>query len=228
MLKFQLQRSQDLIRIDDNVISADTTIVRASFNHRNKLFGKITSYWRRDDTNETFKAELSSAGECDVPWEVLVHRETNRDYGGLDHIIYVSLADEQIITTSECIVKVHRSVYSTSAADSGDIPVGPSGGGAVNSVNGQIGDVVLSADDVGIYVSDAEPTNAADGDVWFDINDDEDIIKVVGVDFSLWEDGLLSLSLSDGTVSNYSISFDDSGNPISITDPDGIPTIIHW
>lgn len=146
----------------------------------------------------------------------------------MDHIVYVSLADEQIVTTSECVVGIQRSVYSTSASDSSDSPPPSGGSGAVDSVNGYTGDVVLTADDVGVYVTIDEPENAVDGDIWIDIDEDEETLKVLNIDLSLWDDGLLSLALSDGTVSNYQVTFDDSGNPISITDPDGIPTTISW
>jgi hypothetical protein len=228
MVRFQLQRSQDLVRADNKIVSADTTVLRASFYYKNILSGEITSYWRRDDTNEVYKAVLSSTGECDVPWEALVHRETNRDYGGLDHIVWVSLADEQIVTTSECAFKIYRSVYSTAASESGDVPSPGGGGGAVKSVNGYTGDVVLTADDVGVYVSTDEPDAAVDGDIWIEPDNDDQTAKVINIDYSLWDDGLLTLTLSDGTISNYQINFDDSGNPITITDPDGIPTSISW
>lgn len=118
MLKFQLQRSQDLVRIDKQIISADTTYLVASFSFSPLLSGNVTSYWRRDESEYVYKAVLDSNGQCRVPWEVLVHRDSNKDYGGLDHIVYVSLADENIITTNECMINIARSVYSDSASDS--------------------------------------------------------------------------------------------------------------
>ena len=42
----------------------------------------------------------------------------------------------------------------------------------VDSVNGKNGTVVLTAGDVGIYVQDAEPTDAVDGDMWVDTSKD--------------------------------------------------------
>ena len=42
----------------------------------------------------------------------------------------------------------------------------------VDSVNGKIGDIILTADDVGVYVQANEPMDAVDGDIWVDIAND--------------------------------------------------------
>lgn len=42
----------------------------------------------------------------------------------------------------------------------------------VDSVNGKTGSVVLTADDIGIYVQAEEPMGAVDGDIWIDTAND--------------------------------------------------------
>lgn len=42
----------------------------------------------------------------------------------------------------------------------------------VDSVNNKTGAVILTADDLGVYVQDAEPTEAVDGDIWVDTAND--------------------------------------------------------
>lgn len=53
--------------------------------------------------------------------------------------------------------------------EDGTVPIGQLPDlGAVDSVNGQTGTVLLEASDIGIYVGPSAPVGAVDGNIWFD------------------------------------------------------------
>lgn len=52
-------------------------------------------------------------------------------------------------------------------------------------------------------------------------------VTVATVDFTNWDNGSFTETLSDGSVIKYTVTFDDSGNPISISN--GVDTYsIEW
>lgn len=114
MLEFNILKGQYLNRLDKNVVSADTTDLKAQFELTADFAGTITVWWRRSDVSNTYTSTLAADGTCTIPAEALA--ATDRAvYGPYDHDVFVSISDTGRTTTNEYKLTVLRSAFSTNA-----------------------------------------------------------------------------------------------------------------
>lgn len=52
--------------------------------------------------------------------------------------------------------------------------------------------------------------------------------KVTSINFAKWDEGVFFVELADATLLEFSVTFDDSGIPVSITDSENTTTTIYW
>ena len=114
MLKFQVTNGQGLWRTDKNIVSADTTDLKAQFELTADFTGTITVWWRRSDVNNTYTSTLAADGTCTIPAEALAATD-KAVYGPYDHDVFVSISDTGRTTTNEYKLTVLRSAFSTNA-----------------------------------------------------------------------------------------------------------------
>ena len=114
MLEFNILKGQYLNRLDKNVVSADTTDLKAQFDLTSDFTGTITAWWRRSDVNNTYTSTLAADGTCTIPAEALAATD-KAVYGPYDHDVFVSISDTGRTTTNECKLTVQRSAFSTNA-----------------------------------------------------------------------------------------------------------------
>ena len=114
MLEFNILKGQYLNRLDKNVVSADTTDLKAQFDLTSDFAGTITVWWRRSDVNNTYTSTLASDGTCTIPAEALAATD-KAVYGPYDHDVFVSISDTGRTTTNEYKLTVQRSAFSTDA-----------------------------------------------------------------------------------------------------------------
>ena len=114
MLKFQVTNGQGLWRTDKNIVSADTTDLKAQFDLTSDFTGTITVWWRRSDVNNTYTSTLAADGTCTIPAEALAATD-KAVYGPYDHDVFVSISDTGRTTTNEYKLTVLRSAFSTNA-----------------------------------------------------------------------------------------------------------------
>ena len=114
MLKFQVTNGQGLWRTDKNIVSADTTDLKAQFELTADFTGTITAWWRRSDTGNTYTSTLAADGTCTIPAEALSATD-KAVYGPYDHDVFVSISDTGRTTTNEYKLTVLRSAFSTTA-----------------------------------------------------------------------------------------------------------------
>ena len=114
MLEFNVLKGQYLNRLDKNVVSADTTDLKASFELTADFTGTITVWWRRSDVNNTYTSTLAADGTCTIPAEALAATD-KAVYGPYDHDVFVSISDTGRTTTNEYKLTVQRSAFSTNA-----------------------------------------------------------------------------------------------------------------
>ena len=114
MLEFNILKGQYLNRLDKNVVSADTTDLKAQFDLTSDFTGTITVWWRRSDVNNTYTSTLAADGTCTIPAEALAATD-KAVYGPYDHDVFVSISDTGRTTTSEYKLTVQRSAFSTDA-----------------------------------------------------------------------------------------------------------------
>ena len=114
MLEFNILKGQYLNRLDKNVVSADTTNLKAQFDLTSDFAGTITVWWRRSDVNNTYTSTLASDGTCTIPAEALAATD-KAVYGPYDHDVFVSISDTGRTTTNEYKLTVLRSAFSTNA-----------------------------------------------------------------------------------------------------------------
>lgn len=84
MLEFQVTNGQGLWRTDKNIVSADTTDLKAQFELTADFTGTITVWWRRSDVNNTYTSTLAADGTCTIPAEALAAAD-KAVYGPYDH-----------------------------------------------------------------------------------------------------------------------------------------------
>lgn len=60
------------------------------------------------------------------------------------------------------------------------------------------------------------------------INSLANISKVTAIDMSNWDNNRFTVTLLNGAVINFDVEFNTSGEPVSITDDNGLTTIITW
>lgn len=60
------------------------------------------------------------------------------------------------------------------------------------------------------------------------INSISDMSKVVSVDMSQWDNNNFSVTLLNGATIQFNVEFNEQGEPISITDDNGLTTTITW
>lgn len=114
MLEFNILKGQYLNRLDKNIVSADTTDLKAQFDLTSDFTGTITVWWRRSDANNTYTSTLAADGTCTIPAEALVTTD-KAVYGPYDHDVFVSISDTGRTTTNEYKLTVLRSAFSTDA-----------------------------------------------------------------------------------------------------------------
>lgn len=114
MLEFNILKGQYLNRLDKNVVSADTTDLKAQFELTADFTGTITVWWRRSDVDNTYTSTLAADGTCTIPAEALAATD-KAVYVPYDHDVFVSISDTGRTTTSEYKLTVQRSAFSTNA-----------------------------------------------------------------------------------------------------------------
>lgn len=114
MLEFNILKGQYLNRLDKNVVSADTTDLKAQFDLTSDFTGTITVWWRRSDVNNTYTSTLAADGTCTIPAEALAATD-KAVYGPYDHDVFVSISDTGRTTTNKYKLTVLRSAFSTNA-----------------------------------------------------------------------------------------------------------------
>ena len=114
MLEFNILKGQYLNRLDKNVVSADTTDLKAQFDLTSDFTGTITVWWRRSDVNNTYTSTLAADGTCTIPAEALAATDKSV-YGPYDHDVFMSISDTGRTTTNEYKLTVLRSAFSTNA-----------------------------------------------------------------------------------------------------------------
>lgn len=114
MLEFNILKGQYLNRLDKNVVSADTTDLKAQFELTADFTGTITVWWRRSDVSNTYTSTLAADGTCTIPAEALAATD-KAVYGPYDHDVFVSISDTGRTTTNEYKLTVLRSAFSTNA-----------------------------------------------------------------------------------------------------------------
>lgn len=115
MLEFNILKGQYLNRLDKNVVSADTTDLKAQFELTSDFTGTITVWWRRSDKpGITWTSTLAADGTCTIPAEALAATD-KAVYGPYDHDVFVSISDTGRTTTNEYKLTVLRSAFSTNA-----------------------------------------------------------------------------------------------------------------
>lgn len=116
MLEFYVTKGQELKRLDHDVVSADTTDLKAQFDLTSDFTGTITVWWRRSDKpGSTWTSTLAADGTCTIPAEALSAATDNVMYGQHDHFVFVSISDTGRTTSSECEIRVNKSAFSTNA-----------------------------------------------------------------------------------------------------------------
>lgn len=116
MLEFYVTKGQELKRLDHDVVSADTTDLKAQFDLTSDFTGTITVWWRRSDKpGSTWTSTLAADGTCTIPAEALSAATDNVMYGQYDHFVFVSISDTGRTTSSECEIKVSKSAFSTNS-----------------------------------------------------------------------------------------------------------------
>lgn len=114
MLEFNILKGQYLNRLDKDVVSADTTDLKAQFDLTSDFTGTITVWWRRSDVSNTYTSTLAADGTCTIPAEALAATD-KAVYGPYDHDVFVSISDTGRTTTNEYKLTVLRSAFSTNA-----------------------------------------------------------------------------------------------------------------
>lgn len=114
MIEFFVTKGQELKRRDHDVVSADTTDLKAQFELTADFTGTITVWWRRSDVNNTYTSTLAADGTCTIPAEALAATD-KAVYGPYDHDVFVSISDTGRTTTNEYKLTVQRSAFSTNA-----------------------------------------------------------------------------------------------------------------
>lgn len=115
MLEFFVTKGQELKRRDHDVVSADTTDLKASFTLTEDFTGTITVWWRRSDKPGSTWTSTLSGNQCTIPAEALSAATDNVMYGEYDHFVFVSISDTGRTTSAECEIKVNKSSFSTNA-----------------------------------------------------------------------------------------------------------------
>lgn len=115
MLEFFVTKGQELKRRDHDVVSADTTDLKASFTLTEDFTGTITVWWRRSDKPGSTWTSTLSGNQCTIPAEALSAATDNVMYGEYDHFVFVSISDTGRTTSAECEIKVNKSAFSTNA-----------------------------------------------------------------------------------------------------------------
>lgn len=115
MLEFFVTKGQELKRRDQNVVSADTTDLKAQFDLTSDFTGTITVWWRRSDKPGSTWTSTLSGNQCTIPAEALSAATDNVMYGKYDHFVFVSVSDTGRTTSAECEIRVNKSAFSTNA-----------------------------------------------------------------------------------------------------------------
>lgn len=115
MLEFYVTKGQELKRLDHDVVSADTTDLKAQFDLTSDFTGTITVWWRRSDKPGSTWTSTLSGNQCTIPAEALSAATDNVMYGQYDHFVFVSISDTGRTTSSECEIKVSKSAFSTNS-----------------------------------------------------------------------------------------------------------------
>lgn len=215
MLHFKIQNDQELIQIGKSVVSAGTTDLEATFDVSGLYVGELIAYFNVVGRKEEPYAMTVSDGKCLIPWEVLAtsceeyNSASEKLPANINHMMIVSIADQERTTSSACRVPVYKSVF----ADDTEEPTEPT-----DTLTQQILKKVPTKGSV------------ADNSMKFGNEYNEELFKVdvsglgggsaspavTKIDASAWDSGTLSVSYDDGTTDNLAVVFDDKGVPTSI------------
>lgn len=215
MLYLKIQNDQELVQIGKAVVSAGTTDLEVQFDVGGLYVGELIAYFNVVGREEAPYAINVTDGKCLIPWEVLA--TTCAEYmpaseklpANINHMMLVSIADQERTTSSACRIPVYKSVF----ADDTEEPSEPTdtltqqilkkvptkGSVADNSMKfgNEYSEELFSVDVSGLGGSTTQPT-------------------VTTIDASLWSEGTLSVTYDDGTTDNLPVTFDDNGVPTSI------------
>ena len=215
MLYLKIQNDQELVQIGRAVVSAGTTDLEVQFDVGGLYVGELIAYFNVVGREEAPYAMNVTDGKCLVPWEVLA--TTCAEYmpaseklpANINHMMLVSIADQERTTSSTCRIPVYKSVF----ADDAEEPTEPS-----DTLTQQILKKVPTKGSV------------ADNSMKFGNEYNEELFKVdvsglgggsvspavTTIDASAWAAGTLSVTYSDGTTDALSVTFDDNGVPTYI------------
>lgn len=215
MLYLKIQNDQELVQIGKAVVSAGTTDLEVQFDVGGLYVGELIAYFNVVGRNDTPYAVTVTDGKCLIPWEVLA--TTCAEYmpaseklpANINHMMLVSIADQERTTSSACRIPVYKSVF----ADDVEEPTEPS-----DTLTQQILKKVPTKGSV------------ADNSMKFGNEYSEDLFSVdvsglggwsslptvTTIDASKWSEGTLSVSYDDGTTDNLAVVFDDNGVPTSV------------
>lgn len=215
MLYLKIQNDQELVQIGKAVVSAGTTDLEVQFDVGGLYVGELIAYFNVVGRNDTPYAVTVTDGKCLIPWEVLA--TTCAEYmpaseklpANINHMMLVSIADQERTTSSACRIPVYKSVF----ADDVEEPTEPS-------------------DTLTQQILKKVPTkgNVEDGSMKFGNEYNEDLFKVdvsgfggsanqpttTAVDFTNWANGTWEETLSDGSKVSHTVTFNEHGIPATI------------
>jgi hypothetical protein len=216
MLYLKIQNDQELVQIGKAVVSAGTTDLEVQFDVGGLYVGELIAYFNVAGRNDTPYSVTVTDGKCLVPWEVLAtsceeyNSASEKLPANINHMVIVSIADQERTTSSACRIPVYKSVF----ADDTEEPTEPS-----DTLTQQIWKKVPTKGSV------------ADNSMKFGNEYNEDLFSVdvsglgggsttqpttTAVDFSNWSNGTWEETLSDGSKVTHTVTFDDSGRPATI------------
>lgn len=215
MLYLKIQNDQELVQIGRAVVSAGTTDLEVQFDVGGLYVGELIAYFNVVGREEAPYAMNVTDGKCLVPWEVLA--TTCAEYmpaseklpANINHMMLVSIADQERTTSSACRIPVYKSVFADDTEDPSEPTdtltqqilkkVPTKGSVEENSMKfgNEYSEELFSVDVSGFGGSTTQPT-------------------VTTIDASQWSEGTLSVSYDDGTTDNLPVVFDANGVPTSI------------
>lgn len=216
MLYLKIQNDQELVQIGKAVVSAGTTDLEAQFDVGGLYVGELIAYFNVAGRNDTPYAVTVTDGKCLIPWEVLAtscekyNSASEKLPANINHMMIVSIADQERTTSSACRIPVYKSVF----ADDVEEPTEPS-------------------DTLTQQILKKVPTNGSveDNSMKFGNEYNAELFKVdvsglgggsttqptvTTIDASQWDNGTLSIHYSDNTTDNLPVVFDDNGVPTSV------------
>lgn len=216
MLYLKIQNDQELVQIGRAVVSAGTTDLEVQFDVGGLYVGELIAYFNVVGREEAPYAMNVTDGKCLVPWEVLA--TTCAEYmpaseklpANINHMMLVSIADQERTTSSVCRIPVYKSVF----ADDTEDPSKPT-----NTLTQQILKKVPtkgSVEDNSMKFGNEYSEELFSVDVSGLNGGSSTQPTVTTIDASAWDSGTLSIHYSDNTTDNLPVVFDANGVPTSV------------